>query len=292
MAVQFLRRDSCPLCQSPRQRPLCDLGYDKPALSGFIERFYAGRVQPDWLAAGRYRVVACADCDFIYQDPLLDEAGMRALYSDWVDQAASLKKKRDAGAGLYLQYAGQVQTLLRLFARPPRQVRVLDFGMGWGYWCRMAQAHGLTVSGYDFSTARREHARRMGIEALEDLPARAGEFDFIYANQVFEHLAEPLPILRQLCGQLADDGILHIRVPDGRGVARRLRRHGWSAEMSAIHPLEHVNCFTRASLIRFAAQAGLRPFQPPLRLHWGRLAGGLRREIMDRWLSPHVMFRR
>jgi hypothetical protein len=81
-------------------------------------------------------------------------------------------------------------------------------------------------------------------------------------------------------------------VPDGRDVVRRLRRHGWSPGLDAIHPLEHINCFTRATLIQLAASVGLRPYQPPLRLEWGNLCGGIRREITDRWFTTHLMFRR
>ena len=292
MQAGFLRRESCPLCSSVEQRELCDLGYDHPEMAAFIERFYGGRVTVSQLAAGRFRVVACSQCDFIYQDSMLDDSGMQNLYHDWVDQAASLNKKQQASAGLYRQYAGQMQTLSRLFEQPPHQVRVLDFGMGWGYWCRMAQAHGFAVSGLELASNRRDHARQWGLTVIETLDPDVGEFDFIYVNQVFEHLPDPLATLRELCQSLNRDGILHIRVPDGRGVDQQLQRHGWSPAIDAVHPLEHINCFTRASLIRLAAIAGLRPFNPPLRLQWGSLAAGIQREISDRWFSTQLMFRR
>ena len=292
MQAGFLRRDSCPLCHSVEQRELCDLDYDAPVLSAFLERFYGSRIGASQLAAGRFRVVACSQCDFIYQDPILDDSGMRKLYNDWVDQAASLNKKQQAGAGLYRQYSGQMQTLLRLFEQAPYQVSILDFGMGWGYWCRMAQAHGFAVSGLELASNRRDHARQWGLTVIEALDPDVADFDFIYANQVFEHLPDPSKTLRDLCQCLNHDGILNIRVPDGRGVDRQLQRHGWSPSIDAVHPLEHINCFTRASLIRFVATAGLRPFNPPLRLQWGSLAAGFRREISDRWLSTQLMFRR
>ena len=292
MSVGFLRRDSCPLCQSSRQLLLCDLGYRDEPLAAFMQHFYGGRISAQALADARYRVVACGRCDFVYQDPVLDQAGMRALYHDWVDQDGSLAKKRSAGNGMYRQYAGQMRTLQSLFPRPPQQTRVLDFGMGWGYWCRMAQAYGFDVSGYELSARRRDHARKLGVTLIDKLAEAQAGFDFIYANQVFEHLAEPLSSLRELCACLNDDGILYLRVPDGRGLRQRLRRRGWTPELGAIHPLEHINCFTRSNLVQFAEAAGLRPVQAPLRLEWGSLASGIRREIADRWLSTHMMFRR
>ncbi len=291
MQAGFVAREACPLCRSTQNRSLCDLGYDDPALTAFIESFYGGRVAPTELQAGRFRVLACAKCGFIYQDPILDEDSTGLLYRQWVDQQASLEKKQNAGAGLFRQYAGQVQTLLRVFDGPPRQARVLDFGMGWGYWSRMAQAHGFNVTGFELSDERRRHAQAMGIDVITELPPPGEHFDIVYANQVFEHLAEPLPALTQLRGLLRPRGLIHIRVPDGRGVAAKLRRQGWSPGLDAVHPLEHINCFTRATLTRLAAEAGLRPVSVPPRLAWGSLIGGLKREFADRFLTTHLYLR-
>jgi len=292
MQVDFLQRDACPLCQSAQSRSLCDLGYDEPKLKAFIARFYQGRIDETTLLQGRYRVVKCSQCGFVYQDPILGDKGMQLLYHDWVDQERSLQKKKNAPAKLYQQYAGQIKTLSRLFDKLPADTCVLDFGMGWGYWSRMAQAHGYDVSGFELSLQRCKHAREMGLRVIDKLPQSEGQFDFIFANQVFEHLADPAQVMTELSLCLKGDGIVYLRVPDGRGIERRLQRHGWSAELDAIHPLEHINCFTRKSLIDLAASAGLRPFNPPFRLNWGSIQGGIRREISDRRFSTHLMFRR
>jgi hypothetical protein len=98
--------------------------------------------------------------------------------------------------------------------------------------------------------------------------------------------------LVDLCQQLKPEGIICIRVPDGRGVATWLEQRGWSPELEAIHPLEHINCFTRKTLLSFTTKAGLKPFNPPLRLSWGSLWGGIRREVTDRLLTTHLFLRR
>jgi SAM-dependent methyltransferase len=168
-----------------------------------------------------------------------------------------------------------------------------DKGMqaGWGYWSRMAQAHGFDVVGFELSKQRSEHARQMGITVIDSLPATEAGFDFVYANQVFEHLPDPVQALQDICRQLKPGGIVYLRVPDGRGVAARLEQQGWSPELEAIHPLEHINCFTRKTLQGFASEAGLKPFNPPLRLSWGNLWDGIRRELADRLLTTHLFFR-
>ena len=292
MPIGFQQRECCPLCESTSNRLLCEIPYSEQRLVKFIEQFYGGRVAYESLHSASYRVVLCQHCGFIYQDTILHEEGMQTLYEDWIDHQQSLQKKQTAVAMLYQQYAGQIQTLTRLLNQQTDQVRILDYGMGWGYWSRMAQSHGYDVVGFELSKQRQEYARQMGVTVIDALPVEVAGFDCIYANQVFEHLPDPMQTLADLCQQLKPEGIICIRVPDGRGVVTCLEQRGWSPELEAIHPLEHINCFTRKTLLSFAARAGLKPFNPPLRLSWGSLWEGVRREVADRLLTTHLFLRR
>ena len=221
---------------------------------------------------------------------MLNQAGQAALYGEWVDNRASLLKKQNAKASLFKQYAGQLETIGRLLKQPPHAVHILEFGIGWGYWCRMAQAFGYSVQGLEVSPERVAHARSLGVEVVEKLPTAGPHYDLIFANQVFEHLEQPLQTLRELVDCLKPEGYVYLRVPDGRGVEKQLKQRGWQSEMDAIHPLEHINCFTRKSLITLAENAGLKVVTPPLRVDIARLWGGLKREVNDRWLTTHVFF--
>ena len=257
----------------------------------FLAAFYHGRLPLQLLKRESYRVVTCGGCGFLFQDRILDGEGMLALYQHWLDQQASLAKKKAAAAKMFRQYAGQVQTLTRMLGGRPDRIRVLDFGMGWGYWSRMAQAHGLDVSGFELSPERQQHARAMGLRVVTELPEPGDRFDCVYANQVFEHLPDPLDTLRRLRARLSPRGVIYIRVPDGRGIAHTLEQYGWSPGLDAIHPLEHINCFTRSTLVRLGAEAQLHPVSPPLRLALGSLPGGLMREFADRFVTTHLYFR-
>ena len=75
MPVQFLHRDACPLCSTEARQCLCDLAFEQAPVAPFLEFFYAGRLDPARLADGRYRVFCCDASSFIYQDPILDDAG-------------------------------------------------------------------------------------------------------------------------------------------------------------------------------------------------------------------------
>ena len=292
MPLQFVSREVCPLCAKPSPSPLCELSFECAPLAPFLESFYAGRLDSARLSEGCYRVLQCDACGFLYQDPILGDAGMGELYQDWVDQAKSLDKKKNMSASRRRQYAGQLELIKRLFRRAPEQVRVLDYGMGWGYWCKMALDEGFDTCGYELSRSRSQHARGLGVPVLDDLDKGAGKFDFIYANQVFEHLPDPVVVLQELVQRLECDGYVYLRVPDGRGLAQSLQRHGWTPALDAVHPLEHINCFTRATLIQLAAKAGLHHVSAPWRIRWKSPVGSLRREIADRWFTTHLLLQR
>lgn len=290
--ISFYAREHCPGCSSQDIESIYRLNYADDRLKQFIESFYQQRIDYQLLEDQGYEIDKCNQCGLLFQRFILNQAGQAALYGEWVDNKKSLEKKRHAKAKLFSQYAGQLETVNRLFSKPPHQLEILEFGMGWGYWSRMATAFGYRVRGLELAPERVEHARRMGVEVIEELPAPEPVFDFIYANQVFEHIEEPLQSMIELGRRLKPQGIIYLRVPDARGIENELQKNGWHPQMEAIHPLEHINAFTRKSLCAMASKAGFSVIQPPLRIDLSKLWGGLKREFNDRWLNTHVYFRK
>ncbi len=292
MTIKLEARKSCPVCESQASDLVYQLPFHNQSLKKFMVDFYGQRADLAFLEDYKFQIKKCPSCGFLFQVNTLNDEGMSALYGKWVDNEKSLHKKQQANARLFRQYAGQLENISQLFRQPSHQLKILEYGMGWGYWSRMASAFGYQVSGLEVSPERVEHARSLGVNTIQSLPDGGSNFDFIYANQVFEHLDHPLQTLCELRDQLKTGGIIYLRVPDGRKVESQLRSHGWSENLNAIHPLEHVNCFTRKTLKTLAKNARLNPVQPPLRVDIKRFWGGLKREINDRWLTTHIYFRR
>lgn len=263
-AIRFVRRPDCRLCGSRSARTLIRRSFLEPTVWDFLERYYEGRIGPAELAAGYYQVNQCTHCGFLWQVEILDEVGMDALYSRWISPQQSLAKKTAAPVEHAARYAAEVELIARLLKRPPSQLYVLDFGMGWGHWCSMAKAFGYRVVGLELSSDRIAHARRQGIaviQRLDDLPREC--LDFINSEQVLEHVAEPRQALAALVRALRPGGIVHLGVPNGRGIARALARRGWKPAKDAIHPLEHINCFTPTTLAALGRSAGLELIDQP-----------------------------
>lgn len=294
----MVARDTCPGCEGQGVVSLYRCAYDEEPLRGYLQRFYLpqGGVEVEYLRGADYHLVRCPACGLVYQREVPGDDLMLRLYERWIDPDLAFRRHLDdAGLPMYAQYAQELMRLLAWFERRPSSIDVLDFGMGWGRWARMAKAFGCNVWGAELSPRRIEYAARHGIEALawEEIPNRA--FDLINTDQVFEHIPDPLVALRHLVRALKPGGLVKLSVPDGTTILERLKAMDWEAPVTspnslhAVAPLEHINCFSRASLVHMAALAGLEPAPMPLRLqyqfaaNWSSLSAARRNLLLPIW---------
>ena len=312
--MTWIDRPSCPVCGSGagRQRYACAYAAE-PLRSALIASYAAvGAADPAAVADGEYRLLDCPGCGLVWQRWAPGPALALDLYERWIDPNAARERHRLASLDEHRALARDVAALLDGFARPPGEVRVLDFAAGWSAWALMARAHGAVVAISELSPARGDHAKSLGLAVVD--PAHSGPFDLIHADQVFEHLGDPLAELVRLAGLLSPargsvpGGRIRLRVPNGRDIDRRLRAMDWQAvkgsrrSLNLVAPLEHLNCFRPRSLRRLAACAGLRQVRRSIRSGWrsgfdpatpARLAQSLVRPIWDRlpWTTDLLLER-
>lgn len=254
----------CALCGSRSFETLISKPYAESPLSEFIDSYYDGRVPASVLAGARFELARCGRCRFVWQIQQLDPAHTELLYSEWISPHESLKKKEHADIALPSGYCRQIELISRLIDKPVHETSVLDFGMGWGRWCLMARALGFDVVGVETAEDRLAYAQRAGtvaVRSVDELGDRS--FDFINAEQVFEHIQDPLGNLQRLVERLAGPGVIRISVPDARRDLKNLGKPGWKPAKDALQPLEHINCFDHQTLVLMAKRAGLRVCRQP-----------------------------
>lgn len=258
MKFTWTNRARCPVCDSGNIRTLLRTPFASPPIWTFLESYYGGRISRDDIGAEDFIAAACSDCELIFQSVVLDSIGMGELYENILDADSSREKRIHASHAYYAGLERNVRDMARFFPEiPPYKVRVLDFGMGWGHWVAMARSHGFDSWGAELSQQRRAYANTvLGVQVIPNLQTDL-RFDFINAEQVFEHLSEPRKIVGLLGGLLKEGGILRISVPNGTGYANILKRTNWTASKDALHPLEHVNAFNVSSITRLTASANL-----------------------------------
>ncbi|MFN8449211.1 MAG: class I SAM-dependent methyltransferase [Anaerolineae bacterium] len=282
MLSDFVHRMACDVCGSDVYTILISKDYLDPAVVDFLASYYSQRIDLSILRDAHYEVARCSVCGFMWQTYILNDRNMQLLYDVWISEDDSLKKKTLAPLALRARYATEAYTIAELLRKPPHDVTVLDFGMGWGYWCLMAKSFGYRTYGAELSETRVQYATANGISVLNLDTVSAGQFDFINSEQVFEHIPQPLMMLRTLVTTLKPSGVIRISVPDSERSVSQLASPDWKPAKDAFHPLEHINSFTHTSLIELGRRAGLRPLESVPPIYFGVLS---RRQAVRRLVN-------
>ncbi len=265
MNSHILYRPDCDLCGSGNKRILISKQMDAPPIWNFLESYYEGRLAKNEIAGMRYEVVKCLNCSYIWQAYILGPELTDKLYNVWISSKISLKKKAQANISLYSKYAKEMVLISQLLCKNPWELRLLDYGMGWGQWCLMAKAFSYDVSGLEISAERIENAKAMNIDAHSSLNDFSNnKFDFINSEQVFEHLPNPLETLMAIVKKLKPFGIIRISTPNCLNIESKLRHHNWQPRKDSVQPLEHINGFTNKTLKVLGRKAGLDVLQMPI----------------------------
>jgi SAM-dependent methyltransferase len=141
---------------------------------------------------------------------------------------------------------------------PNRGGRWLDFGCGMGGLVRFARQAGVDAVGFEEGWAA-EIGRKHGVpivsaSQLEDL---AGQFHFISAIEVLEHISDPIRALKKIRGLLRTGGVVFLTTGNAR--PWRSRFMNWSY---IVAPEVHVSFFEPQTLALAFEKAGFMSKQP------------------------------
>ena len=132
---------------------------------------------------------------------------------------------------------------------------ILDVGAGNGLFVKLAKAEGYNMHGLEPSRFLAEQAQAEGLPirntAIPDYSLNM--FDAIYMTDVIEHIAEPLPLLKQYVECLKDGGVLVIVTPNISSLtARMMGKRWWHFRIA------HVGYYNKRTLEALLRQANLR----------------------------------
>ena len=191
--------------------------------------------------------------------------------------------------------ASQGSFILSLIAPLVSGRRVLDFGCGEGAVVATGLKEGWDAKGYDLNVAGMEEANRYWKTNVFEagtfesyLDRYAGTFDAVIALQVFEHLAQPVELGKQVVKLLKKGGVLLIDVPNVRQLGE------WRSKGSTLDPTAHLCHFSTRTLSNLIEGLGCRVvyrsgapsfFSLYRKLHLGNLAYPLGK-LSKRMLPP------
>ena len=273
-----VKRELCPACQSKKFKTIYSCGFLESPIREYLASYYFSQgyaKELDCLEGAKFILNECSNCGLVFQEEVPNDYLTEIIYDKWVGLSASaleFERQNRFRYDDFARYAQEIMMALMYFEANPKQPAFLDFGMGWGYWCLMAKAWGCDSYGCEISKSRVEYAQSQCIKviSLKEIPNHS--FDFINAEQVFEHIPEPLETLLFLKQSLKAEGLIRISVPDGGDIKRRLKKLDWTAprysrnSLMAVSPLEHINCFNHGSITEMAEIAGFEQVKIPLSL--------------------------
>ncbi len=264
----FSARHECPACKSRHRAELYRIPYSITPMRDHLISFYSpqGGIEFEYLDNQDYALVECMNCGLLYQCEIPNDFLMQKLYEEWLDPHTCFELyEKPREIEYFSSLSSEIVNIAGMFDRPPMDLSFLDFSMGWGHWCRIAQSFGCRVHGTEFSPTRIDYARSKGVTVIDYAEIGNHQYDFINIEQVFEHLPNVRATLMYLKTSLKPNGILKISVPNGWDIKQRLKAGEWNApkgspnSLNPVAPLEHINCFNNSSLLSLARSFELVP---------------------------------
>jgi SAM-dependent methyltransferase len=208
-------RERCPICAGPDIARLWQLPQSRLGSPTYLNSPGAPfhDLYLDYLPLLRvpqeiFIFDVCRFCHSIFRNPRDDD---QTSYRNDTSKVAAFKAKGTA------PFAGIVKVCEKHF--PPNTRTVVDAACGGGQaLAAMRSRHaGLKLTGLELSGPSVDYMRSLGIDAhvvdldfeeLDDIVG-AGTVDFILFYEAFEHVREPLVVLRKLVRMLRSGGRLH-----------------------------------------------------------------------------------
>ena len=199
----------------------------------------------------------CNNCGMIYCENVWDEDTLTKVYRDTLDHVKSRDKILSIEKRLSLMRIwANILRLLKLSGKEKiENLKVIDFGCGWGDFLDVARGSGVSVMGYDEDTKKtilaKEHGHRIA-DNIDELKS-FGPVDVVLMNSVLEHLQDVkqnLDLTKQLlkCDGLFVFGVMDYRANYIRKTITNLRRNLPPLPKN-LNPVEHVNIYDYKSAV-------------------------------------------
>jgi 2-polyprenyl-3-methyl-5-hydroxy-6-metoxy-1,4-benzoquinol methylase len=244
-----------------------------------------------------FDLIKCNSCKFIWQKNSPNEKFSYDLYDKIIDKKESLIKSKNKFQQRQHKYKNEINFIINQFHNT--KVNILDFGAGWGHWLNSGDKLKFNPYALEMSYYRKKYISNLGIKVIDydSVGDYKNFFHFIRLDQVVEHLSD-FKVVFELIKKLATkDCIFYLSVPDGESIIQNNSRI--KIEKGAIQPLEHLNCFSRYSLIKLLLMEGFEKITlfEIIYMHVKSLLKGkicislFLRDIKDCFFSTSIKFR-
>jgi len=211
-------------------------------------------------------IVKCKECDLIYVSPIVRDPEKNY----WGDEKKYFEEARlifegEAKSHRDANYLEDLRTIEKI--KPAGNF--LDIGTNAGFFLRHTRGKKWNVIGVDPSPVLSEMARKyFGLNVKTAYLDKAGfeeeYFDVVTMTDVFEHIPESRKMLADIKKVIKKDGILFIKVPNGKYNLLKLclaKMTGKVKDYDIFDSYEHVTHFTHETLKKTLEECGFKAFK-------------------------------
>ncbi|OIO33032.1 MAG: hypothetical protein COX96_06730 [Candidatus Omnitrophica bacterium CG_4_10_14_0_2_um_filter_44_9] len=203
---------------------------------------------------GRWDIVECKVCSFVYITPLPDEQFLKLHYQQYLPaDAVSIAQWRAMMAEIFRRSLNVIESESNY-----KRGTLLDIGCGYGFFLEKARQKGWRVFGIEPCDHAREYAKSKSLDIEEgnlfDRKYLDETFDVVTLFYVLEHLPEPLRYLKEVYRILKPGGLLLARVPHTTPIVKILRLFGIRNRLYDVP--SHLSDFSPRTLARALEKTG------------------------------------
>ena len=209
----------------------------------------------------KFNIYKCASCGLLHSDAHFEHSFQSNLESDLRD--VGLKQLR------IKNFDTIIKELIKLHADKKATISGLEIGSGNGWWLETCRKNNIDCVGIEPERIYENYHRDNKLDVIYGFypdvsPKKAGGYDFIIFNDVFEHIPDITGLIENLKSDLADDGILIINLPMSTGffykMAVRMHKLGMSNSLTRMWQFNfhspHMNYFNEHNMKMFLNRHG------------------------------------
>ncbi len=240
-------------------------------------KLYSGLRDALFGTTGAWSQSRCAnpECGLIWLDPAPREEDIGLAYQSYYTHggAAESKTSKHRLMSLGLRIMVNLTLLGSGLSRQRNRAssmylddqptgRLLEIGCGEGAFLHRMHIFGWRVEGLDSDpvaakTAHRKYSLPVKAGKLEDMGYPSNSYDAVTMSHVFEHMFDPIGVLKEIHRILKPDGRLVIVTPNANSLGHQKFGRYWRG----LEPPRHIQIFTPKALLRAASVVGLLPIR-------------------------------
>ena len=248
--AKFISTTNCKICKK-KGKSIYLKKYSDPNIINFLKQYYGKKNFVFFkknLSSINFNLIKCDNCKFIWQEKSLDKKFSSVLYDKIIDKEKSLIKSKIKFKNRKFKNRKEINFIINQFKK--KDINILDFGAGWGHWLYSGDKSKFNQYALEMSFYRKRFMSNLGINVIDydKVKNYKNFFHYIRLDQVVEHLNDFKTVFKLIKKLARKDCIFYLSVPDGKKIIDSTSRI--RIEKGAIQPLEHLNCFSRYTLIK------------------------------------------